>query len=88
MGYHLGNARFYPGKRSSQLVLAFLMPFIWHGLYDFLLMGKKEILLIFFIPVFIYFWVNGFRKMKELSVTSVFRNDLPAAGEDQPDNES
>ena len=77
MGFHLGNARFYPEKRNIQLLLAFLMPFTWHGLYDFLLMGQKEILIIFFIPVFIYFWINGFRKMKELSVTSIFRNDLP-----------
>jgi RsiW-degrading membrane proteinase PrsW (M82 family) len=77
MGFHLGNARFYPDKRNVQMLLAFLMPFTWHGLYDFLLMGQKEILIIFFIPVFIYFWINGFRKMKELSVTSVFRNDLP-----------
>lgn len=77
MGFHLGNARFYPEKRNIQLLLAILMPFTWHGLYDFLLMGQKEILIIFFIPVFIYFWINGFRKMRELSVTSIFRDDLP-----------
>jgi RsiW-degrading membrane proteinase PrsW (M82 family) len=86
MGYHLGNAKFYPGKRQVQLFLAFLMPFTWHGLYDFLLMGKKEILLIFFIPLFIYFWVNGFKKMKELSVTSVFRNDFPVNNEQRSEN--
>lgn len=78
MGFHLGNAKFYPKKRKIRLMLAFLIPFTWHGLYDFLLLGQKEILLIFFIPLFIYFWINGFRKMKELSVTSIFRNDLPA----------
>ena len=77
MGFHFGNARFYPDKRKIQLLLAFLMPFTWHGLYDFLLMGQKEILIIFFIPVFIYFWINGFKKIKELSGTSIFRNDLP-----------
>ncbi len=77
MGYHLANARFYPDKRNVQLSLAFLVPFTWHGLYDFLLMGKREIFLLIFLPVFIYFWVNSFRKMNELSVTSVFRNDLP-----------
>jgi protease PrsW len=77
MGYHLGNARFYPGKRMNQLLLAFLIPFTWHGLYDSLLMGKKEIFLLIFIPLFIYFWISCFRKMDELSATSIFRNDLP-----------
>ena len=81
MGYHLGNARFYPGKRMNQLFLAFFVPFSWHGLYDSLLTGKKEILLLVFIPLFIYFWISSFRKMNELSATSIFRNDLPKTDE-------
>jgi RsiW-degrading membrane proteinase PrsW (M82 family) len=76
MGYHFGLARFYSEKRKKQLFLAFLVPFIWHGIYDFLLLGQKQILLILFIPAIIFFWIIGFRKMKELSRASVFRNDL------------
>jgi RsiW-degrading membrane proteinase PrsW (M82 family) len=75
MGYHFGIARFYPARRLNQIILAFAMPFIWHGIYDFLIMGQKQILLILFIPVLIYFWINGFRKLKLLSQASVFRND-------------
>jgi RsiW-degrading membrane proteinase PrsW (M82 family) len=82
MGYHMSLARFYPLRRSKQLVLAFLMPFLWHGLYDFLLMGKREILIIIFIPVVIWFWINGFKKMKVLSEASVFRNDIIMKGQD------
>lgn len=78
MGYHLANARFFTARRAPHLALAFLMPFLWHGIYDFLLMSQHPILLAIFIPVVIYFWINGFRKMKELSSTSVFRNDFPA----------
>ncbi len=81
MGYHFGNARFYPLKRTLQLSLAFIVPFIWHGLYDFFLMTRYEIMLQIFIPLVIYFWVNSLRKMKELSSTSVFRNDLPSGEE-------
>ncbi|MFN8210389.1 MAG: PrsW family glutamic-type intramembrane protease [Bacteroidales bacterium] len=77
MGYHLAKAKFYPGRRGLHLLLAFLMPFAWHGLYDFLLLGENEVFLFIFIPVFIYFWITGFRRMKELSDASVFRNDLP-----------
>lgn len=77
MGYHFSYARFYRERRMKQLLLAFLMPFMWHGLYDFLILGKKEILIVIFIPVVIWFWINGLKKMKELSMASVFRNDLP-----------
>jgi RsiW-degrading membrane proteinase PrsW (M82 family) len=75
MGYHFGLARFYPGERRKHLILAFLMPFLWHGIYDFLLLGQRQILLFLFIPVIIIFWINGFRKMQKLSSASVFRND-------------
>lgn len=79
MGYHLGNARFYPDRRGYNLLLAFLMPFIWHGLYDFLLMSQKQLLLLIFIPLLIFFWINGFKKIRELSSSSVFRNDFPVS---------
>lgn len=88
MGYHLGNARFYPGKRGYHLVLAFLMPFIWHGLYDFLLMSEKPLLLIIFVPLLIYFWINGFKKIRELSSSSVFRNDFPLSNNGNNSNSS
>jgi protease PrsW len=77
MGYHFSHAKFYPERKIRQLMLAFLMPFLWHGLYDFLILGKKEILIIIYIPVVIWFWINGLKKMKELSMASVFRNDFP-----------
>jgi RsiW-degrading membrane proteinase PrsW (M82 family) len=75
MGYHLGLARFYPAKRKIQLFLAFLMPLIWHGTYDFILMGHNQYLMVFFIPLVVFFWISGLRKMNELSKASVFRND-------------
>ena len=89
MGYHFANAKFYPLKRNSEMMLAFLVPFIWHGLYDTLLMSKKEILLLVFIPLFILYWFIALKRMKELSASSIFRTDLPepdvAAGDDFED---
>ena len=76
MGYHFGIARFYPVRRISSLILAFLMPFAWHGLYDFLIMSQRQVMLLIFIPVVIYFWINGFQRLSRLSKASVFRNDL------------
>jgi RsiW-degrading membrane proteinase PrsW (M82 family) len=74
MGYYFGLARFYPDNKQKYLFLAFVMPFIWHGMYDFLLLGQNQILLLLFIPFIIMFWITGFRKMKKLSDESVFRN--------------
>jgi protease PrsW len=85
MGYHFSYAKFYPERKIRQLLLAFIMPFLWHGLYDFLILGKKEILIIIYIPVVIWFWVNGLKKMKELSMASVFRNDFPVNGQKTED---
>lgn len=85
MGYHFGLARFYPVKRKVQLLLAFLIPFGWHGVYDFLLMGQKQLLLVLFIPVIILLWINGFGKMKRLSAESVFRNDWLKKDDSPPD---
>lgn len=73
MGYYFGLARFTPSRRTIYLFLAFVLPFLFHGLYDFLLMSNSPVLLIIFIPVFIYFWVTGFKKMSVLSDASAFR---------------
>lgn len=75
MGYYFGLARFESRFRSLNLILAFLLPFLFHGLYDFILMSNSQLLLTVFIPLFAYFWVMGFRKMSRLSDASVFRGN-------------
>ena len=74
MGYYFSKAKFETGMRPLYLLLAFVVPFVFHGLYDFLLMSNTQVLLILFVPVFIYFWITGFRKMTVLSDQSSFRN--------------
>jgi RsiW-degrading membrane proteinase PrsW (M82 family) len=73
MGFYFGLARFSTGYRSFYLVLAFLLPYLFHGVYDFLLMGNSPVLMTLFVPVFIYFWISGFRKMSLSSESSSFR---------------
>lgn len=75
MGFYFGLARFDGNHRKLNLILAFLLPFLFHGLYDFILMSNSQLLLTVFIPLFVYFWVMGFRKMARLSDASVFRNN-------------
>jgi RsiW-degrading membrane proteinase PrsW (M82 family) len=76
MGYNFGLARFNGGFRGINLFAAFAIPFISHGAYDFLLMGNSQLLMLVFIPVFIFYWITGFRKMKKFSNDSTFRDAL------------
>ena len=80
MGYYFGLARFDASHRSLNLMMAFLLPFLFHGLYDFILMSNSQFLLTVFIPLFVYFWVMGFRKMARLSDASVFRGNSDRSG--------
>jgi protease PrsW len=73
MGYNFGLARFSERYRRLNLFAAFAIPFAAHGIYDFLLMGGTPFLLVVFIPVFIFYWISGFRKMRKLSEASIFR---------------
>jgi RsiW-degrading membrane proteinase PrsW (M82 family) len=76
MGYYFGLARFSVNRRIVYMILAFVMPYLFHGVYDFLLMSNSPVLLTIFIPVFIYFWIGGFKKMSKLSDASGFRDTL------------
>ncbi|MBN1924931.1 MAG: PrsW family intramembrane metalloprotease [Prolixibacteraceae bacterium] len=76
MGYFFGLAKFYPAKRKRYLRWAFLLPFGLHGFYDFILMSGINALLLAFIPFIIFLWIAGFRRMKQLSKSSVYRDDL------------
>lgn len=73
MGYWLGLAKFVPSKRSKYLVLAFVFPFLFHGLYDFILMSQHKILLIFFIPLIIYMIFRARKRLKAHGEESVFK---------------
>lgn len=74
MGYYFGMAKYNPDRRTFYIILAFFFPFVFHGLYDFLLMSNSPLLIIIFIPLFIYFWISGFKKMSIASDASSFRD--------------
>ena len=75
MGYYFGLAKFHQKFRGVYLILAFFLPFVFHGLYDFLLMANSPFFLSIFIPLFIYFWIIGFRIISIASDASVFRKN-------------
>ena len=73
MGYRLGLAKFYPGERRKQLTLALLMPILFHGIYDFILMSGHPYLIVVFVPFLVFLWIFGFKRMRNLSDRSIYR---------------
>lgn len=71
MGFYFGKSLLHPQRKY--LILALVMPILFHGIYDFILFSKEYILLLLFIPYLIYLWINGFKKMKYLSEHSRFK---------------
>jgi len=73
MGYRFGLAKFMPTQKSWHLFMAFFMPFLLHGIYDFLLMLEKTWALILFFPFVIFLWYFGLVRIKRHSLKSEFR---------------
>ena len=63
MGYQLGRAKFVPEERQKRLLLAFFIPFLLHGIYDYLLESGSWALLIF-VPFFIFLLAKGFKTLE------------------------
>jgi RsiW-degrading membrane proteinase PrsW (M82 family) len=75
MGYYFGLAKFYPKIRKNMRWRAFLIPFLLHGVYDFILMTGIDWLWIVFAGFLIFLYISGFRRMKSLSDASYFNTD-------------
>ena len=72
MGFYLGMARFTVKSRKKYLIRAFTVPWLLHGVYDFLIMSGHTILLLVFIPFLFYLYRTGLKRMKELNNKSFF----------------
>jgi RsiW-degrading membrane proteinase PrsW (M82 family) len=69
----LGKARFADEKEKKKyLILAFIVPIILHGIYDFILFSQSMELMLLFIPYMLYLWKRGLGNVDELSGGSRF----------------
>ncbi|MBN1115907.1 MAG: PrsW family intramembrane metalloprotease [Bacteroidales bacterium] len=73
MGFYLGLARFYSKQRMEFLIKALAFPIVLHGIFDFILMLGDARLMVLFLPFVIYLYIDGFKKMKNLSTRSIYR---------------
>ena len=83
MGYYFALARFDPSQRNAYIWMALLVPILLHGYYDFCLFSEHGILLLSFLVFLVYLWISGFRKMKQHSDDSTFKD---TSGEEEEDS--
>lgn len=64
MGYYLGKAKFdIDNRKRLWIVLSFLLPFLLHGLYDYILLVKEK-WVYYLLPFMFFLWWFGLRKVK------------------------
>ncbi|WP_115993220.1 glutamic-type intramembrane protease PrsW [Cohnella lupini] len=74
MGYSLGKAKFSVGKSiRNHLWLALLLPIIWHGIYDFLLLTVPSTWIWLVVPFMFFLWFRGMRQVNNANAVSPFR---------------
>lgn len=72
MGFYLGIARFSIRSKGKWLLLAFIVPWMLHGAYDFMIMSQHPVLLLSFVPFLIWMYRHGLKRMREFNAQSVF----------------
>lgn len=72
MGYYLSISKFEKGKKIY-FVLGFIIPFIIHGLYDFIILNKGKYYIFIFYLFLFSLWYLGFKKMDKHLKASPFK---------------
>ncbi|NGP43686.1 intramembrane metalloprotease PrsW [Bacillaceae bacterium SIJ1] len=71
MGYYLGRAKFaITKKRYAWLLLSFFVPFILHGIYDYIMLFFKKNWLVWIVPFMVFLWWLGLKKVKSANQRS------------------
>lgn len=63
MGYYLGKGKFSLTSRTKWIILSLFLPFVFHGIYDFILISFENWLTLIF-PFMIFLWWLALRKVK------------------------
>jgi len=65
MGYYLSLAKFSPDKETGAryFTMSLVMPVLFHGTFNFILLSQIHMLMILFIPFVIYMWYVNLKKL-------------------------
>ncbi|WP_042223572.1 glutamic-type intramembrane protease PrsW [Oceanobacillus manasiensis] len=64
MGYYFGKAKINKQHKKRNIVMAFIIPFLLHGTYNYILKIVPTNWILFLIPFMILLWINGLRRVK------------------------
>lgn len=74
MGYYLGLAKFTKRWKSRRIIIySFLIPWLWHGVYDWILANITDYWIWYIVPLMAYLWYGGLGKMYRANKRSPFR---------------
>jgi protease PrsW len=74
MGYSMGRAKFSTGRQARyHLWMALLLPVLWHGLYDFMMLSVPAGWIWIAVPFMFLLWFRGIRRVNRANAVSPFR---------------
>lgn len=73
MGYYMGQAKFRPERAKTLLALSLLLPIVWHGLLDFILLTVASSWLWVIVPFMLLLWSKGLWKVSSANAQSPYR---------------
>jgi RsiW-degrading membrane proteinase PrsW (M82 family) len=73
MGYQLGKAKFHPAKEKKHLRIALLLPLVFHGIFDYILLAFKTTWLWLMLPLMVFLWFFSLRMLNKANDRSPFR---------------
>lgn len=76
MGFYFALSKFEPHNRNKHMISAYIVPFLLHGIYDFILLSSIKYMMTIFIIFVVYLWVTGFKRMKKHIQSSPFKSDI------------
>ncbi|MFS0722677.1 glutamic-type intramembrane protease PrsW [Paenibacillus sp. 1P07SE] len=74
MGYYLGKAKFSPGPQKRKFIaMSLALPLFWHGTYDWIMLTLKTNWVFIIVPLMVFLWIRGLRKIQRANNNSPFR---------------
>ncbi|MFD1171686.1 glutamic-type intramembrane protease PrsW [Oceanobacillus picturae] len=64
MGYYFGKAKTNKQHKKRNIAMAFIIPFLLHGTYNYILNIVPGNWLLFLVPFMILLWILGLRRVK------------------------
>lgn len=74
MGYYLGQAKFIRERERKYLWLSLLLPIVWHGAFDYILLVLKAYWIWAILPLMSYLWGKSLWKVQRANARSPFRS--------------